>query len=226
MLFSLQALLHLLTELIGPWIVRFYFLFVHIAEDRESRRLRLRRPDEPAIHPFWHSHQLAAAFHYRKLGVNILISQHADGEYIARLVQRFGFLTVRGSSTRGGGRSYKQMMGILESGGEIAITVDGPRGPRHRAKNGALYLARSTGAPLVPVAVGLSDFWEVPSWDRFRIPKPFSRGYAMLGDAIRVPPDASDEEIGRIRTGLEESLKKLEKEADERASQLHSPRRP
>ncbi len=222
----LQVLLHALVGILGPWIVKFYFLFIHIAEDRGSRRLRTGHSIKPAIYSFWHSHQLAAAFHYRKLGISILISQHVDGEYIARVVRRFGFLTVRGSSTRGGSRGYKDMMSIAREGGDVAITVDGPRGPRHRAKNGALYLARSTGVLLVPVVVGLSDFWELRSWDRFRIPKPFSRGYAMLGDAICVPPNASDEEIKRTRTELEDSLKELEKEADARARQLRSPRRP
>jgi hypothetical protein len=159
--------------------------------------------------------------------VTVLVSRHRDGEAIARVISKMGFDTVRGSTTRGGALALIELVGLSLSGNEVAITPDGPRGPRHQAKEGILYLAQKSGLPIQPIAVGFSDFWELRSWDRFRIPKPFACGYAMWGEAMCLPQQA---ELGGAQwvaalKRLETSLNGLERAADEKARQLGHNRR-
>lgn len=127
------------------------------------------------LYPFWHSTLLLAAWRYRNLGIHILISQSFDGELIARIVARLGFIPVRGSSTRGGAAGLLALTRALGQGHKAAITVDGPRGPRHVAKPGAAAIALRANAQLSPFHLRPQRAWTLNSWDRFLIPKPFTR---------------------------------------------------
>ena len=206
--------------LLGAWVIRIYFWFVHIRDAPAARRLRFRNAPgtQPRVYAFWHAHQLAGVHHFRGTGVHILVSRHTDGEMIARTARRLGFCPVRGSSTRGATVGMKGLLAALQEKREVAVTPDGPRGPRHRAKMGLIHLAQKTGAPIVPVALGLSRFWELPSWDRFRVPKPFARGIAMLGTPLHVPPDADENGLFRFKQRVENAVNELEAEADNLAS--------
>jgi lysophospholipid acyltransferase (LPLAT)-like uncharacterized protein len=146
----------------------------------------------PGIYPFWHRCVFPSAWIFRKRKLAVMTSRSLDGEYIARVIQRFGFVPIRGSSTRGGQRALLEMETYVSSGKGAAFTIDGPRGPRYIAKRGPVYLAKATGAAITPFYVAADKKWTLNSWDAFVIPKPFSRALVQVAPRIYVPPDADD----------------------------------
>jgi lysophospholipid acyltransferase (LPLAT)-like uncharacterized protein len=135
----------------------------------------------------WHGQMLPLVAHHRDEGVAVLISEHRDGEIIARVVRAFGFATVRGSTSRGGGRALLELVSVLRRGREVAVTPDGPRGPRHSFAPGALVAAQRAGVPLVGVVAHVDRSWRLGSWDRFEIPKPFARIVFAYSEPTPVP---------------------------------------
>ncbi len=168
-----------------------------------------RRAGEPVIFLFWHSRILPLAHLHRNEGVVVLISEHRDGELIARLVERRGFLTARGSSTRGGARGLRHLVRGLREGKDLAITPDGPKGPPRRLKLGALVAAQLSGAPLIPLAVGARRAWRASSWDRFLVPHPFARIEAVYGPPIRVPRDADGPTLLELAARVDAEVNRL-----------------
>ena len=150
---------------------------------------RCRAEGRPVVVCLWHGQMLALVPHHRDMGVAVLISEHRDGEIIARVVRAFGFATVRGSTSRGGGRALLELVAVLRRGQEIAVTPDGPRGPRHQFAPGALIAAQRSGAPIVGVVAHVDRAWQLGSWDAFQIPKPFARITIAYSDAT--PVDAA-----------------------------------
>jgi lysophospholipid acyltransferase (LPLAT)-like uncharacterized protein len=147
----------------------------------------------PAIYVFWHRCLVPACFQWRKKQIAVLTSTSFDGEYIARILAKFGYTAVRGSSTRGGARGLLGMQKELESGHSVAFTIDGPKGPVYVAKPGPVLLARVTGLPIVCFHVALENPWVLTkSWDWFMVPKPFSRAVVRISRLIHVPADAQD----------------------------------
>lgn len=147
----------------------------------------------PAIFCFWHRCLIPACSQWQKRKIAVLTSSSFDGEYIARIVDAYGFTPVRGSSTRGGARGLLGMQKELESGNAVAFTADGPKGPMYIAKPGPVLLARITGLPIICFHIALEDPWLLrKSWDRFMMPKPFSRALTRFSKPIRVPADAQD----------------------------------
>jgi len=209
-----QRFLFALAGLLGRWVVATYSMTVRIVNDAASLAKFNRNPSPPGVYAFWHSHQLAAVWHFRRVGAGILISASKDGEYIARVARAIGFVPVRGSSSRRGAAGLKGLIELAQSGRCVAITPDGPRGPRYSINPGVLALAQKSGYPIVPFAVGLSNFWELPSWDRFRIPKPFSRGVGTWGRPIHVPADADEDTLQAVAEELRAEMLALEKRAD------------
>lgn len=172
----------------------------------------LRAEGTPIIFLFWHSRILPLAHLHRNEGAVVLISEHGDGELIARLIERRGFRTARGSSTRGGARGLRQLLGALKEGADLAITPDGPRGPRRTLKEGVLVAARLSGAPVVPVGVGARSAWRLSSWDRFVVPRPFSVIDVRYGEPVRLSRQESEETDDR--RWLEDQLNALTDAAD------------
>lgn len=154
----------------------------------------------------WHDRIFAGTYFLRDRGIVVITSQSLDGEYIARFLKRFGFGTIRGSSTRGGVRALVEMIREMRRGTSMAFTVDGPRGPRYEAKPGAVLLAKKTGNPLVPFNVECESFWTVRSWDRLQIPKPFTKATFMIAEPIFVDRSSDDEGVERKLTELQQSL--------------------
>ena len=216
----LQRILFILAGTLGKWLLGAYYCTVHIADGQSTLGSLKKRPHPPGIYAFWHSHQLSMAWHCRTTRSAILISASRDGEYIARVAASLGYLPVRGSSSRGGAAGLKQLVALGHAGRTVTITPDGPRGPRYSVKAGALILAQKTGLPIIPVAMGLSKFWELPSWDRFRIPKPFSKGYYCWGTPLRVPADADAAAREKIADELRERMIELERHADSVAEKM------
>lgn len=173
------------------------------------------RRGERTIIAFWHSRILLMPFPYRGQKACIMNSAHRDGEIITRVIKRFGVAAVRGSSTRGWLGGLKGMLDAYRQGYDLIVVPDGPRGPRYHAKPGVLQLARATGAPIFPVTYGAAWAVTIPSWDRLLVPFPFSRVVYLVGQPIRVPADASAEELEEKRQALEQSLITLTAQADQ-----------
>lgn len=175
----------------------------------------------PAVFVFWHNAVIAATWHYRGKGIAVMTSSSFDGEYIARIIARFGFRPVRGSSTRGGVRALLGMHTEIEQGRSVAFTIDGPRGPVYVAKPGPVLLARNVRLPIVPFYVAVERAWILNSWDRLRIPKPFSRAHIRMGRGIMVPPETDAESAkgfhAEMQAGLERVREAAEKEFRDRA---------
>ncbi|HZD03915.1 MAG TPA: lysophospholipid acyltransferase family protein [Longimicrobiales bacterium] len=183
----------------------------------EEHYLRFRREGRPVIFVFWHGQLLPLVHYHRNEGVVVLVSEHADGEYVARVIERHGFRTVRGSSTTGGIRGLKGLIRAAREGHDLALTPDGPRGPRHRFKAGALVAAQVTGAPIIPVAAGASASWHFDSWDRFMVPRPLSKVAIEYGPPVFVPRETSQEEREETSRSLEAALDTLTARVDRAA---------
>lgn len=171
----------------------------------------------PAVYGFWHRCVLAATFYYRRRHIAVVTSKSLDGEYIARIIERFGFRAVRGSSSRGGARALLECHREIEQGRSVAFTIDGPRGPRYVAKPGAALLARNSGAPLIPFYVAARNPWVLNSWDRFVIPKPFSRAVMVMGRMMHVAPNADETELARIHAEYQAALERVRDTAESAA---------
>lgn len=146
----------------------------------------LRESGRAFIFAIWHGHLLTGLWHHRNEGVTVLISEHRDGEIVARAAKSIGYGLIRGSTTRGGGRALISLVRELRAGHEIAITPDGPRGPARKFAPGALVAAQRSDVFILPVAVSASRAWRLKSWDRFMIPKPFARVTIAYGVPTKV----------------------------------------
>ena len=182
--------------------------------DDEPKGFIKKTRNRQVIYAFWHCMILVPGYVGRSWRIQVLISRHSDGEYIAQVVKWMGYGVVRGSTTRGGMRAVKLLVDKARQGYPLGITPDGPKGPRFVAQTGIIFLSQKTGLPIVPVVAGLSRYWELPSWDRFRIPKPFSRALLIFGDPIHIPPKLTEEEMEHYRLSLENTMKQLVEKAD------------
>ena len=171
---------------------------------------RLAREGRQPIFAFWHGRILAATLFFRDRGIVVITSENFDGEWIARIIRRFGYDTARGSTSRGGARALVQMRRDLRAGSPAAFTVDGPRGPARVAQAGAVWLASATGNPIVPFHIEARSFWTVNSWDRHQVPKPGSDVAIAIGQPIEVPPKADEATIETGRCQMEQALSRLE----------------
>jgi len=160
---------------------------------------------------FWHGRILPATYYFRRRGIVVITSENFDGEWIARIIERFGFGTARGSTSRGGLKAMLQLVRDMEKGKPAGFTLDGPRGPARVAQPGAIWLARATGNPVLPFHLEASSHWTTGSWDRTQIPKPFSTVALVVGQPLEVSADATDEQLESVRQELERRLQELER---------------
>ena len=154
---------------------------------------------------FWHAQQLMIPLGYRGAGSTVLISQHGDGDIIARIIARFGHQAVRGSSTRGGAGALGALIKLGRAGHDVVVTPDGPKGPRQMAKLGVVQLAKVDRTSDYALGVRLLKKKLFASWDRFVVPYPFSRGLFLYGTPIWVPREADDTSLEAVRLELETS---------------------
>jgi lysophospholipid acyltransferase (LPLAT)-like uncharacterized protein len=176
----------------------------------------------PGIFPFWHRCVLPATWIYRHQHPAVMTSRSRDGEFIARVIQRFGFVPVRGSSSRGGQRALLEMNRLLAEGHAVAFTIDGPRGPRYVAKKGPVLLARMSGAAITAFYVAVERAWVLNTWDQLVIPKPFSRIYVRFARKIFVPPDADDAAMEQYHAEMQAALDRITNFADQQFSGTRS----
>ena len=171
---------------IGVWLVHGLGRTWRIRVGNDTPWRRLREAGKSLIFVFWHGQMLPLLYVHRGEGVTVLISEHGDGEIIARIASSFGYRTLRGSTSRGATRALVEMAKAIEQGAELAITPDGPRGPARSVAPGAMAIAQKTGAAIVPVGVSVRTGWHLRSWDRFVIPRPFSRIHVVYGDPFTI----------------------------------------
>ncbi|MBV9610135.1 MAG: lysophospholipid acyltransferase family protein [Acidobacteria bacterium] len=170
---------------------------------------------QPAIYPLWHECMISALFYYRGRGVPVMSSPSFDAEYTARILQRFGYTLVKGSSSKGAVRAILGMQKALQAGKTITLTIDGPRGPRHVAKPGPVLLAKNTGVPIVCFHVAVKPSWVVrSSWDQLQIPKPFSRALLRASKLIYVPRDADSAAMERYHAEMQAALERAREFAE------------
>jgi len=173
----------------------------------------IRASGRQPIMAFWHGRILPATFYFRRRGIVVITSENFDGEWIARIIERFGYGTARGSSSRGGVKALLQLARDMERGKPAGFTVDGPRGPARVVQPGAVWLARRTGNPVLPFHLEASRHWTLGSWDRTQIPKPFATVALAIGEPVEVPPHTSDDGLEQARRDVEARLKGLERRA-------------
>lgn len=192
----------------GYWFIRLIGPTLRVSisfEDGAQPTLEHR----PLIGSFWHSCLIPATYICRNLGVRVMSSNSYDGEYMGRIIHKFGFVAVKGSSSRNAVRALLGLRRALADGWTVAFTLDGPRGPRHKVKPGPVALARSSGVPLTMFHAAVDKAWVLNTWDRLMIPIPFSRVLVRFGKLIPVPADASDEEVERYTGELQSALDRV-----------------
>jgi lysophospholipid acyltransferase (LPLAT)-like uncharacterized protein len=163
------------------------------------------------IYTVWHNRIFLGTYYLQNRKIVVITSQSFDGEYIAAFLTRFGFGTVRGSSTRGGVGALVEMIRLMKKDLATAFTIDGPKGPRYVAKSGACLLAKKTGNPILPFSVEAEKFWTISSWDKLQIPKPFSRARFFYSEPVYVEKDANEAIIEKKRAELQRKLDELVK---------------
>ena len=192
----------------GYWFIRLIGPTLRIAvsyEEGAQKTLDAR----PLIASFWHSCMIPATYIFRDMGIRVMSSNSYDGEYMGRIIHKFGFLAVKGSSSRNAVRALLGLRRALEEGWTVAFTLDGPRGPRHKVKPGPVALGRSSGLQLTTFHAAVDKGWTLNSWDRMVIPRPFARVLVRVGKLIAVPADASDDDLARYTDELQATLDRV-----------------
>jgi lysophospholipid acyltransferase (LPLAT)-like uncharacterized protein len=167
----------------------------------------------PVIFTFWHEYIPCPIYLHPNCNVAMLLSRHRDAEWLSQAARFMGFEAVRGSTKRGGDAALRELSRVGQVM-NLGITPDGPRGPRRRLAAGCIYLSSKMGIPLVPFGVGYHKPWRMPTWDRFAIPRPYSRVRLIAGPHVQIPPKLNRDEIEGYRERTERMLNRLTAEAE------------
>ena len=198
----------------GKLLIDFLFLFSRvetIGYQAVARQVKSRR----FIFAFWHSRILLLSYRYKKLNASVMVSNSADGEIIAQILQRHGHKTIRGSTRKRGLRALVQQINDMRKHQRPGVVIpDGPTGPRHKAQQGVVVLAQKTGVPIIPLAYSSKQCKILNSWDRFMLPYPWTKGVVVYGRPINVPADAGADEINACLLELENELNRITEQAD------------
>lgn len=173
----------------------------------EESMHRIRADKTPTVLTIWHGDMLPMLWYHRNQGIVVLVSEHKDGEVVARILQRLGYSVIRGSTSRGAGRALLGVVRELKDGHNVAITPDGPRGPCHKFAPGALVAAHRAGVPLIAGVPHIDRYWKLSTWDGFVIPMPFARITIAFSAATRVSAETirdAAEEAPRVERMMEE----------------------
>jgi len=199
----------------GQWLVRLLYLTVRSRETGlENVAAGRKAGPGPVIYAHWHGRLLGNCYNNRNQGICVMVSRHSDGEIIARIMERLGFLTARGSATRGSTAALKAMLRVFRSGHDLGFTVDGPLGPAGTVKSGVVLAAARSGCPIVPVTAGYSRCWKLSSWDRFQVPKPFCRMVVAYGRPIVVPKEVAKAGLEGFTRDVAAGIERISRLAD------------
>jgi len=197
------------ADLAFYWLIRLIGGTIRFEIENLEHLEEASRGGRLPIYTTWHDRVFLSTYFFRRRRIVVMTSQSFDGEYIARFIQRFGFGAVRGSSTRGGIGALAEMVRLSRAGCPAGFMIDGPKGPRHEVKMGAVLLARKTGNPILPFVVNAERRLEAPSWDRLQVPLPFTRARVLIAPPICVPTDADDAALAAKRDELQRALDSL-----------------
>jgi len=209
----------------GYWFIRLIGPTLRICVSREEGAQQAVG-QRPLVLNFWHAGIIPATYLFRSLGIRVMSSNSYDGEYMGRIIHKFGFVAVKGSSSRNAVRALLGLRRALREGWAVAFSLDGPRGPRYKVKPGPVALARSSGVPLSTFHIAVERAWVLNTWDRFIIPKPFSRVLLRFSKLIVVPPDASDEDLEWYQQELQDSLDRIREFAEANIKKVGEPEFP
>jgi lysophospholipid acyltransferase (LPLAT)-like uncharacterized protein len=206
------------VEAVAPSLAYGYLRLLQWTTRREYRNRealeRARALGGEYILAFWHSRLVLMRFGYPDAKAVVLQSHHRDSRMLARVMSRFQTGQVWGSTTRGGMSAVREVLRRVQTGHDIAIAPDGPRGPRQRAQSGAITIAQLSGKPIVPLAYSARPCRRLRSWDRMVVPYPFARALFVYGEPMLVQRDADADERERLRLALEFELNRLTDQAD------------
>lgn len=183
-----------------------------IRRTRSGKLDDLRSLGKNYVVAFWHGSMLVGWFLHRPdrdRKVSALVSQSSDGEYLSAVIERWGYSMIRGSSHIGGKEAMQLMVEEVQKGYSLAITPDGPRGPRHEMKMGAIRVAQKTGVPLVLAGIASRNKKNLRSWDSFEVPMPFSKVSVVYSDPKHVPEDLDGESLDRFKNAMQQELRDL-----------------
>lgn len=198
----------------GRTMLNALFATVRYREHNGAWVAERMRAGKPIVFLLWHGRLLPLAHYHRGRHYVTMISQSADGEYIAQIVQGWDYGVVRGSSSRGGTTGLRELIRHLRAGRSLAITPDGPRGPFQRMKPGALLAAQLTDTPVLPLAAGIDRAWSFGKWDRFLVPRPLARVSIRYDEPFSVPRETDAEGLEQISAATETALNRVTAEAD------------
>jgi lysophospholipid acyltransferase (LPLAT)-like uncharacterized protein len=205
----------------GYWFIRLLGPTLRISvsyEDGAQKTL----DERPRVASFWHECMIPATYLFRNMGIRVMSSFSYDGEYMGRIIRKFGFVAVKGSSSRNPVRALLGLRRALGEGWTVAFTLDGPRGPRRKVKPGPAGLSRSSGLPMTMFHAAVEKAWVLGSWDRMMIPRPFSRVLVRFGRLVQVPENASDADLDRYSNELQASLDRVCEFAEANVSKVGS----
>jgi lysophospholipid acyltransferase (LPLAT)-like uncharacterized protein len=209
----------------GYWFIRLIGPTLRVCVSREEGAQQ-SVGQRPLVHNFWHPSIIPATYLFRDAGIRVMSSNSYDGEYMGRIIHRFGFVAVKGSSSRNAVRALLGLRRALQQGWAVAFSIDGPRGPRYQVKPGPVALARSSGVPLSTFHIAVKNAWVLNTWDRLIIPKPFSRILMRFGKLIPVPAEASEEDLERYQQELQDSLDRICEFAEANVRKVGAPEFP
>ncbi len=202
-------------QLLGATIFRLIGLTTRY-DVRQREKLEEYRGEDngPVLIALWHGSCFAPMYYHRGNGMCVITSKSPDGQILSNILHGLGYQTVRGSSNRGATRAIIDLARIVNEGADACIAVDGPRGPALETKPGIILLAKITGRPILPIAASPKSYWQFQSWDRFRLPLPFTRAKIYGGTPVHVPPDADDAMMEQKRQDVQRQLYDLQLEVD------------
>ncbi len=201
------------TSLLISWWVCAWMGTMTVRKQWDDPSVDPRVADRPYLYLFWHETLVLPAYTNAHDRVAVLISNHRDGELVAQVVRMLRGISIRGSSTRGGAGAVRAMMRQGKAA-HLAITPDGPRGPRRVLQSGAIFVASRAGMPIVPVGIAFEDCWRLRSWDRFAIPRPGRVAQGVVGRPIFVPASADREELEAYRVKAQEAMDEVQGRAE------------
>jgi lysophospholipid acyltransferase (LPLAT)-like uncharacterized protein len=202
-----QRIILAFASVLGPWLLRLYGLTWRVKWEGLDNLAEARKNCGRVLFCFWHSRLLGLCYTHRYHKIGIMVSKSFDGEWISRLVIKLGYRVFRGSASRNGAAALVEMLRYND--GDIALTVDGPRGPALKVKPGLISLAQHSGLPIVPITYIPGSAWHLNSWDRFILPKPFTTLTIRYGARVPLSPLADSRQNEMILQEIENQINRI-----------------
>lgn len=214
-----DKILFAIAEFIGAPLVKLIGVTLKIKTHGDEHLQHCLEKDSH-VYSLFHGRMFIPVWHHRHQGITTLVSQSKDGEAVTRLVKHLGHSTIRGSANRGGAKSIVDLSNALKNGNVVAMMIDGSKGPIYEPKIGTVAIARLSGTPILPICSTTTKFWKFKSWDRFQLPKPFSKGVLVYEEPLYVPKSAKGEKLEEYRVELKRRMLLAKEKAERLTKEL------